>query len=204
MQYAHYILLSGVSLFAASEHIVPDEICGPRAVHSVLALYGYDDSLLKLVTEIQPSGPESSLYTLAQALSDRGISSRALRITTMSDVALNGPAIVHVTGTDGRGHFIALEPTSSSGVFVVWDGLNGVYRATAEEVDALSPDIILFTSKGSGDLQDESIHALKCRAAIRWALCSCVPLAVAAAVTIRPLFCRLLSFVWSFFGRRSG
>lgn len=187
MQCAQYILLSSLGVFAASERSVPDEICGPRSVHSVLTLYGHEDSLLQLVTEIQPAGSESSLHSLAHALSARGISSHALRIKSTSAVILSRPAIMHVTGADGRGHFIALEPTSSRGVFVIWDGLNGTYLATAQELDALSPDVILFTSKDGDEPQEENIEAINHRIAIRWTLFACVPFVVAAAVSVRHL-----------------
>jgi hypothetical protein len=125
-----------------------DMICGPRCLDYLLYWYDMEEDLSDLMWELQNGRFEEpvSLRHLSDALSKRGIYSRAVEIQTGATLTWSYPVIVHMTHPQTYGHFIVWIPPNESHGALYWLGLSGFTAKLSEESQNRLSGIVLLTA----------------------------------------------------------
>ncbi len=128
-----------------------DLICGPRCVGFLLEYYGHPEPLESLVREIQSPRFEqgSSLTSIKDALSARGIHTAPIRISENAVLCSDYPAIIHLID-DGKefapGHYVVWLPDSTESNCQIWGGLSGLQAGPWRSLRGKMSGFVLLTA----------------------------------------------------------
>jgi hypothetical protein len=124
-----------------------DTVCGPRCVQMILGQYGKEVELIELVRESQWPAIEhgATLAALEQALTKRGVYTRAMKIHPGAELTWKHPVLLHMNGQGSSGHYVVWVPASKTRGPVVWDWAGGT-REWDRQTAALCSGNILLTA----------------------------------------------------------
>jgi hypothetical protein len=124
------------------------KVCGPRCTEFVLHWYGKDEDVSDLTRELQNSRLDQmvSLAAIEQTLNKRGVHTRAVRVPDGGGVEWPYPVVVHLTQSDGAGHFVVRVPPKSGFPRLWWSGERGFERELPDDERQRLTGVVLLTA----------------------------------------------------------